>query len=221
MMKSKSSPKSHRFLRAAGYTIAAMIWVAAATIASQLVLGYAMLFMLGANTLNQPVWTAVYSALSYVLAMILIIIVPLPHSSVKKCDKTLTTRNLLSLVCRATNWDFGAYQLGPTSVQHRLGFLFMLSYRLLSLRSFRCFHGLMRQKHRMQGLVFILMVLIVLSPFSLLQQWPQSPKKSFSAAGFMASSGQDLIVKYLIYSQQSSLLFWYLCYLESYICNGM
>ena len=120
MMKPKSSPKSHRFLRAAGYTIAAMIWVAATTIASQLVLGYAMLFMLGANTLNQQVWTAVYSALSYVLAMVLIIIVPLAFQRKKlkqgakdeKSTKPSLSRNELGLRGLPTWTDIGLAPAG-------------------------------------------------------------------------------------------------------------
>lgn len=46
-----------------------MIWVAAAVIASQLVVGYLMLWILGKDTFAQTVPTAVYSALSYILAL--------------------------------------------------------------------------------------------------------------------------------------------------------
>ena len=53
-----------------------MIWVGVAVIASQLIVGYLLLWILGQETFLQPVWTAVYSALSYVLAMIVVIFVP-------------------------------------------------------------------------------------------------------------------------------------------------
>lgn len=58
------------------------LWVAVSVIAVQFVVGYLMILMLGKDTFSQPVWTAVYSAVSYVLAMVLIILVP-PRVMVK------------------------------------------------------------------------------------------------------------------------------------------
>ena len=46
-----------------------LIWVAATVIVSQLVVGYAMLLVLGRETFIQTVPMAVYSALSYILAL--------------------------------------------------------------------------------------------------------------------------------------------------------
>ncbi len=63
-------------------TLLMCIWVFASVITAQFVIGWLMIFMLGRETLGQPVWTAVYSALSYVTAMLLIILVP------KKITKT-------------------------------------------------------------------------------------------------------------------------------------
>lgn len=59
------------------YSILAMLlWTFAAVIASQLVLGYLLLWILGPETLSQPLWSAIYSALAYLLAMALVIFVP-------------------------------------------------------------------------------------------------------------------------------------------------
>ena len=53
-----------------------MVWVFAVIIASQFLVGYLMLWILGAEKLEQPVWMAVYSAVVYVLAMALILCGP-------------------------------------------------------------------------------------------------------------------------------------------------
>lgn len=50
-----------------------LIWVAAAVIVSQLIVGYLMLWILGEYTFSQPVPTAIYSALSYVLALLWVV----------------------------------------------------------------------------------------------------------------------------------------------------
>lgn len=46
-----------------------LVWVAAAVIVSQLVVGYIMVWVLGKETFSQAVPTAIYSALSYILAL--------------------------------------------------------------------------------------------------------------------------------------------------------
>ena len=58
------------------YVLAMMLWVFASVIAAQLVIGYVMVWLIGADNFLKPVWTAVYSALSYVTAMLLVIMVP-------------------------------------------------------------------------------------------------------------------------------------------------
>lgn len=58
------------------------VWVFASVIAAQLIMGWLMVWLLGAETVKQPVWMAVYSALSYIVAMALIILVP-PHIAKK------------------------------------------------------------------------------------------------------------------------------------------
>lgn len=53
-----------------------MLWVFASVITSQLVVGYLMLWILGADTFSQPVPMAIYSALTYIVAMLLVLIIP-------------------------------------------------------------------------------------------------------------------------------------------------
>ena len=50
-----------------------LAWVAAAVIVAQLIVGYLMLWILGRETFIQPVSTAIYSALSYILALVWIL----------------------------------------------------------------------------------------------------------------------------------------------------
>ena len=58
------------------WTIGILIWVGASIIVAQLVVGKIMLLILGRETFIQAIPTAIYSALSYALAMFLIIYVP-------------------------------------------------------------------------------------------------------------------------------------------------
>ena len=53
-----------------------MIWVFSAVIVSQFIVGYLMIWILGSERFNDAVWMAVYSALTYCLAMFLILYVP-------------------------------------------------------------------------------------------------------------------------------------------------
>ncbi len=55
--------------------ILAIVWVTASVIFSQFFVGYLMLMILG-EKIEQPTWTAVYSALSYIVAFLLIVFVP-------------------------------------------------------------------------------------------------------------------------------------------------
>ena len=59
-----------------------LVWVAAAVIVAQLIVGYLMLWMLGRETFLQPVPTAIYSALSYILALVWILLAT-PRITVK------------------------------------------------------------------------------------------------------------------------------------------
>lgn len=52
------------------------LWVFVSVVAAQLVVGFLMVAIIGGDNFQQPVWTAVYSALSYILALVLVIFVP-------------------------------------------------------------------------------------------------------------------------------------------------
>ena len=58
-----------------------LVWVGISVFLAQIIVGRLMLLFMDADTFIQPVWTAVFSALSYVLAMVLIIWIP-PNVSV-------------------------------------------------------------------------------------------------------------------------------------------
>lgn len=68
--------KKMRKLGTVGAIVLMCIWVFASVVAAQFVIGWLMILILGRATMSQPVWAAIYSALSYVTAMILIIVVP-------------------------------------------------------------------------------------------------------------------------------------------------
>ncbi len=81
-----------------------LIWVAASVIVAQLIVGKIMVLILGTEQFLQPVWTAIYSALSYVIAMILIILIP--------SIKFKTNRNELGLRGSPTWTDIGLAPVG-------------------------------------------------------------------------------------------------------------
>lgn len=58
------------------WVIGAMLWVAASIIVAEFVVGWIMILLLGRETFIQTIPTAIYSALSYLAAMALIICVP-------------------------------------------------------------------------------------------------------------------------------------------------
>ncbi len=96
-----------------------LLWTAVSIIASQLVVGYLMLAILGKETFSEPMPTAVFSALFYVLAMALIIFVP---PLLKKCwhknhntakeKLTLPSRTELGLKDLPTWTDIGLAPVG-------------------------------------------------------------------------------------------------------------
>ena len=94
-----------------------LVWVGASVIVSQLVVGYTMLGILGNKTFVQPLPTAIYSALSYVIAMLLIIFVPPKILAVhkKKAGKKVgqkSTRKSLGLTGWPTWTDIGLAPAG-------------------------------------------------------------------------------------------------------------
>ena len=103
-----------------------LMWVGASTIASQLVIGYTMLAILGAEIFAQPVPTAIYSGLSYLLTLFLVIVVPkkmslgkktfgkssAPQVSSSKQEKKSSNRNVLGLRGWPTWTDIGLAPVG-------------------------------------------------------------------------------------------------------------
>lgn len=68
-----SESRFDRWWRLVFKILGLLIWTASAVIVAQLVVGYLMLWFLGRETFAQPVPTAIYSALSYVLALVWLI----------------------------------------------------------------------------------------------------------------------------------------------------
>lgn len=62
--------------RVFGGVVGLLLWTWVAVIASQVVVGYAFVAFFGTASLDSPVTTAILSALSYILAMILVLFVP-------------------------------------------------------------------------------------------------------------------------------------------------
>lgn len=95
------------------YVLALMLWVFASIIASQIVVGYIMARTIGAEALTKPVPTAVYSALSYVVAMLMIIMVPaLLARKYPKWHNGATSRKALGLHNWPTWTDLGLAPVG-------------------------------------------------------------------------------------------------------------
>ena len=72
----KKAPKSRW-----GKTILAILgysgWAFVSVVASELAVGYLMIWILGPERFNKPMWTAVYSAIAYTIALLLTVLVPL------------------------------------------------------------------------------------------------------------------------------------------------
>lgn len=54
-----------------------LVWCFAGVVVGQIAVAWPMYWILGAEKFSQPVWTAVYSALSYIVALLLIILIPM------------------------------------------------------------------------------------------------------------------------------------------------
>lgn len=74
-------PKKWQFWKTAGATILMLAWVLVAIYLAQIIIGYPMIWILGADTFQEPVWVTAYSALYYSLALALVVLVP-PNVSV-------------------------------------------------------------------------------------------------------------------------------------------
>lgn len=93
-------------------------WVFVSVVAAEFVIGVIMIWLLGAERLAQPVWTTVYSALSYTVAGALIILVPIGisakwhHGKSKKEKVSSPSRIELGLKGLPTWTDVGLAPVG-------------------------------------------------------------------------------------------------------------
>lgn len=118
--------KSRKVWQIILYIIAVSFWVFASLYISQLAIGYSMLFILGPDKFVQPAPTAIYTALSYIIAMILIMLLPtivyrkwksrnLKTKGTEKTDKEaipILTREEIGLKGLPTWADIGLAVLG-------------------------------------------------------------------------------------------------------------
>ena len=108
MKNSVGEKKTTDFWRITRYVILLVIWVFCSVVASQVVVGLIMGLLLGPEQLNKPVWSGVYSLLSYVIALLLIVLVP--PKIIKKAKSP--TREGLGLKGLPTWTDIGLSPVG-------------------------------------------------------------------------------------------------------------
>ena len=118
----KDVNKRHDFWQLFFYIIFLIAWTGVAVIASQLVIGYIMIWILGAEGFNQPLSTTIFMALSYILALVLVVFVPpklrmgweLLRKKPQKKDKNrkILNRSLLGLKGWPTWTDIGLALVG-------------------------------------------------------------------------------------------------------------
>jgi hypothetical protein len=82
-------------------------WCFVGVIVGQLVIGWPMFWILGAEKYSQPVWVAVNSALSYVVSLLLIVLIPMALMNKWKVD-----RKELGLQGAPTWTDIGLSPIG-------------------------------------------------------------------------------------------------------------
>lgn len=101
--KSKSTHKlMQRVKTLALPALGLTIWTGVSVIAGQLLIGYPMLWLLGADTFRTPLWTTIYTAVAYSAGLALCILIP-----AKLAKKLRTTREELGLTGLPTWTDLG------------------------------------------------------------------------------------------------------------------
>ncbi|MBR1801774.1 CPBP family intramembrane metalloprotease [Candidatus Saccharibacteria bacterium] len=106
--KKKESKKELKInFNIVGKVVCLLAWVAFVSIAMQYIVGYPMLWILGKATFATPLWTTIYSAVTYILTAVVVIIVPV---YIKKSWKI--SREELGLSELPTFTDIGLSVLG-------------------------------------------------------------------------------------------------------------
>lgn len=101
-VKGKKTTLRHPRIRILITILLLLVWTIAATIASQYVMGYLLVFIIGKEAFFLPVWTAFYSALSYILTLALVLATPILF-----CKKKGISRRDLGLEGLPTWTDIG------------------------------------------------------------------------------------------------------------------
>ena len=91
------------------YVLFLVIWTFASVVASQLLVGFLFLLLLGKEGLASPVWSAISAFLSYALTIVLVILVP---PNIKKLKQKPASRNDLGLRNYPTWTDIGLAPVG-------------------------------------------------------------------------------------------------------------
>lgn len=113
------------------YVIFALAWVLVSMIASQYVIALPMVALLGEN-ITQPLWTCVYDALVYILALVLVIFVPpLIYRTYQKSHSKKTSETKASNPF-STNTDELGIQKFPTFVDIGLAPIGYIVYMVIA-----------------------------------------------------------------------------------------
>lgn len=105
----KGGKKNYKWWKICLVILAMCTWVFISVMASQIIIGNLLIWLVGAETLSKPVWTAIFSALVYILAMGLIVFIP--PRLIKKVDLK-TSRKELGLAGTPTWTDIGLAPVG-------------------------------------------------------------------------------------------------------------
>lgn len=108
VVKSKKTEKSNKIdYKKICIDLGIVAYVGFAVIASQIIVGYPMLWILGKPTFSLPIWTTVYSMLVYVVTAFIVVVFP---KFIK--DKWKSSRKDLGLTDLPTFTDIGISILG-------------------------------------------------------------------------------------------------------------
>lgn len=98
------------------------IWCFAGVIAGQVIVAWPLYYLFGADKFSQPAWSALYSALSYIVSSLIVILIPM-----KLFKKWKITRKDLGLTGLPTWTDIGLAPIG-FAVASLLAWVFTLIF---------------------------------------------------------------------------------------------